>query len=627
VFFTRNRYFSRREGLRLVMDAVEQTDLLELGTGVRTRYPRDSSIGTAFSERAFATPEAVAVRDAAGTIAYDQLDRRSNALAWHLRSLGVDQGAAVGVAIERSADLPVALLAIVKLGAHYVPLDRGNAADRTDFIIGDSGIVCVVSSGDRPTANPAIRSVDVLADAAAIAAWPTDPPSVNVRADDLAYVMYTSGSTGRPKGVAVEHRAILRLVINTDFVKVDSHDVVLQFAPPAFDASTFEIWAPLLNGGVLAVAPAGALSLEDLGTAIERLEVTTLWLTAPLFRHAVESQLKRFTGLRTLLTGGDTVSPEHAKRFLAAAPTTRLINGYGPTENTTFSCCFTIDSADRLDPSVPIGRPIANSTAYVLDDERHPVPIGTAGELYVGGDGLARGYVNLPELTAERFIADPFSTDPSARLYRTGDLARWQRDGVLEFLGRADRQIKIRGFRVELEEIEAALQAHPNVLHAVVVVTEREREKHLTAVVVPTHGAVLTDATLRAYLGGVLPTYMLPNRYVVRDSLPEFTSGKIDRLRIERDVEAAAAASRVPQLIRRSGGDVRDAIESLWREIIGAEPGLDENFFDAGGDSLLLLALHKRLKDRFAVALTVTALFSESTIRKQAALIERLGGS
>jgi amino acid adenylation domain-containing protein len=610
-----------------VMDAVEQTDLIELGTGVRTEYPRDSSVGSEFSARAFAAPEAVAIRDAEGTIAYGELDRRSNALAWHLRSLGVGPGTAVGVAIERSADLPVALLAILKLGAHYVPLDPANAGDRTDFIIDDAGVVCIVSSGNRPAVDRAVRSVNLLADAAAIAARPSDAPVAHVRAGDLAYVMYTSGSTGRPKGVAVEHRAILRLVLNTDFVAVDARDVVLQFAPSAFDASTFEIWAPLLNGAVLAIAPAGTLSLEDLGAAIERLGVTTLWLTAPLFRHAVDSELHHFTGLRTLLTGGDTVSPEHAKRYLAAAPSTRLINGYGPTENTTFSCCFTIDSADRLDPSVPIGRPIANSTAYVLDEHRRPVPVGTTGELYVGGDGLARGYVNLPELTAERFTIDPFSGDASARLYRTGDLARWRNDGELEFLGRADRQIKIRGFRVELEEIEAALQAHPLVLHAVVVVTEREREKHVTAVVVPTRGAALADAALRAYLAGVLPTYMMPNRFVVRDSLPEFTSGKIDRLRVERDVEEAAAASTAQRPIRRSGGEVRDTIQDFWREIVGAEPGLDENFFDAGGDSLLLLALHRRLKDRFGIALTVTALFAESTIRKQALLIERLGGS
>ena len=574
------------------------------------------------------TPDAPAIRADGTTTAYGELERRSNALARYLTSAGVAPGTTVGIAIERSAALPVALLAILKAGAAYVPLDRANTRERNEFIVIDAGLSMVVTAdgtAERPALGT-VRVLDVVRDAAAIAACDDGPYNTRAAADSLAYIMYTSGSTGRPKGVAIEHRAVLRLVRNTDFVTITADDAVLQFAPPAFDASTFEIWAPLLNGAVLAIAPPGPLSLAQVADAIDRLGVTTLWLTAPLFRMMVETELPRFTGLRTLLTGGDTVSAEHAKRFTRAAPACRLIDGYGPTENTTFSCCFTIASPEAIETSVPIGRPIANSTAYVLDPTLRPAPIGIAGELFVGGDGLAREYVNLPELTAERFIPDPFSSDPSARLYRTGDTARWRTDGTLEFLGRVDQQVKLRGFRVELEEIEAALHAHPAVLHAVTLVTERAGEKTLHAFIVPVRQESVSEADLRSHLNRSVPPYMIPHRFSIRAALPELTSGKIDRAALAREAQTVPIRAAVPLLGRRLGaGRTSQTVEQTWRTVLSVEDvELDTNFFDAGGDSLLLLALHKRLCDTFEITLAVTDLFKESTIRKQAALIDRV---
>ncbi|GAC1418681.1 MAG: hypothetical protein NVSMB5_10300 [Candidatus Velthaea sp.] len=605
----------------------ETIDLIALGTGIRAPYERDSSVDACFTACAGHSPDAVAVRAQGVAITYAEIERRSNALARYLSSLGVVRGASVGIAIERSAALPVALLAVLKSGAAYVPLDRANTRERNEFIVADAAISLVLTAGAATENLPVgtVRTVDLVSEAEAVATCDTGPHHATASADSLAYIMYTSGSTGRPKGVAIEHRAILRLVRNTDFVSIMPDDVVLQFAPPAFDASTFEIWAPLLNGATLAIAPAGPLALSQVADAIERLGVTMLWLTAPLFRMMVETELQRFTGLRTLLTGGDTVSAEHAKRFILAAPSCRLIDGYGPTENTTFSCCFTVASPDAIETSVPIGRPIANSTAYVLDTMLRPVPIGVSGELFVGGDGLAREYVNLPELTAERFIRDPFSGDSSARLYRTGDMARWRSDGAIEFLGRIDHQVKIRGFRIELEEIEAALHAHPAVLHAVAVVAERTGEKTLHAFIVPVRGARVSEADLRSHLNRSVPAYMVPHRFLMRESLPQFTSGKIDRGALAREADSARAKTSAPVLGRRAGGGpLMQKVEETWRIVLSAEDvGSDTNFFDAGGDSLLLLALHKRLCDTFSLTLAVTDLFKESTIRKQAALIER----
>ena len=310
-------------------------------------------------------------------------------------------------------------------------------------------------------------------------------PENNVQPKDLAYIMYTSGSTGTPKGVAIPHRAVVRLVKETDYASFSPNETFLQLAPISFDASTFEIWGPLLNGGKLVVMSPALPTLEEIGRAIRDHGVTTLWLTAGLFNAMVDERLDDLRPLRQLLAGGDVLSVSHVRKALNALKNTRLINGYGPTESTTFACCHTIDANAPLESAIPIGKPIANTTAYILDSNLQPVPIGASGELCIGGDGLARGYWRREELTAEKFVADPFSREPGARLYKTGDLARWRSDGVIEFLGRVDNQIKLRGFRIEPGEIEFALKQQPGVRDSVVIAREDlPGEKHLVAYVV-----------------------------------------------------------------------------------------------------------------------------------------------
>jgi amino acid adenylation domain-containing protein len=534
-------------------NAAGSADAVLLGAGKRTPYERDATIHQIFRTQALRTPSAVAVCAEPGDLSYAELERRANQLANRLQKLGVGLGTTVGVALERSLDVPVVLLGILKAGGVYVPLDRSYPPERLEFIIEDASIAVIIGEGrffERlpNTAAIRIRLEDLATEIAPESAQPPVVPGAG--ADSRAYVMYTSGSTGRPKGVEIVHRGVARLVCNTDYVDIAPDDIFLQFAPLSFDASTFEIWAPLLNGAQLAVPAPGPLSLSELGRALENQFVTTLWLTASLFRLMVETELRSLGGLRRLITGGDVVTAEHAIRFLEAFPGCRLIDGYGPTENTTFSCAYPIPSPQAVRGGVPIGRPIANSTAYVLDADLEPVAIGTSGELCVGGDGLARGYLNLPELTAERFVPDPFSREPGARIYRTGDLARLRPDGVIEFLGRIDHQYKIRGYRVELGEIESAIRSCSAVADCAVSVVTQDSENVLFAHVVPAAGKPLEPRDLRIYLNSKLPHHMIPTHISLVEQLPEHSSGKLNRQALAensaRVLREAAVAPSAP---------------------------------------------------------------------------------
>ncbi|MBD5654014.1 MAG: non-ribosomal peptide synthetase, partial [Candidatus Eremiobacteraeota bacterium] len=505
-----------------------------------------------------------------------------------------------------------------------VALDAAFPPDRLAFVIADAALKFVITNGAtcRSALLERLVNIDLNADARLIDAQRSSAPNARVGAESLAYVAYTSGSTGRPKGVAVVDRGVLRLVRGANYVEIDRDDVFLHLAPVAFDASTFEIWAPLLSGARLAIAPPGTLSLDELGRVFHRFGVTTLWLTASLFRLLVDAELDSLRDVRQLLVGGDVVPVEQAIRFLEAFPSCRLIDGYGPTENTTFSCCYRVPSPEAIRTGVPIGRPISNSTAFVLDERMQPVAVGSTGELYVGGDGLARGYVNLPELTAERFVADPFSPDPRSRLYRTGDLCRYRADGVLEFIGRIDHQIKIRGHRIELGEIERAIQSHPGVTDATVSVLTSGADKALFAHVVPNARDAVDERAMRAHLERTLPAYMVPGRYAFVPDLPKHPSGKIDRVELARRAHDARPAPKAPAAYGRRGA-VQRTICACWNDALGStgEADLDENFFDAGGDSLRLLALHGRLQKELGVELCVVDLFEQSTIRKLTAFV------
>jgi aspartate racemase len=603
-----------------MMAEAERRLLLEFG-GTPTPYERDASIHELFEAQAARTPDAIAVEGDGFTLTYAELDARANRLARHLHAHGVGPERTVGLALERSAALPVAVLGILKAGGAYVPLDAGYPRERLEFMLADAAIRFIVTERSLYDRLPleGTRVVLVDEDAAEIAAESARPLGLAIGPEALAYVIYTSGSTGRPKGVAIVHRGVVRLVRAADSVEVAPDDVFLQFAPLSFDASTFEIFAPLLNGARLALAPPGPRSLAEIAATIERFGVTTLWLTAPLFHRMVESELPRLSGLRRLLTGGDVVSAAHARRFLEALPGCRLIDAYGPTENTTFSTSFAIPAAAEIAHTVPIGRPVANSTAYVLDRHLNLVPFGVQGELCVGGDGLARGYLNAPELTAERFVSNPFAADPSERLYRTGDRARLRRDGVLEFLGRLDQQVKIRGFRIEPGEIEAVLRAHEALREAAVAIVEKDGERSLAAWVVPADGSHVDERSLRSFLRTKLPEHMVPEHIVLVAHLSEFSSGKLDRKAL-----ASALPERRPEAV---DGTPRTPTESALAVMIAGllareHVARDDDVFALGMHSLLAMRIVARIAQQFGVDMALRELFDHPTVAELAERID-----
>src|SRR5581483_11540013 len=435
-------------------------------------------------------------------------------------------------------------------------------------------------------------------------------------------VMYTSGSTGIPKGVGVPHRGIVRLVRHNWYARLDEHQVFLQLAPLAFDASTLELWGSLLNGARLVLFPEEAPDLQVLAHVLKEQGVTLLWLTAGLLQQVVREVPEALAGVQELLAGGEVLSPEPVRQLLRQhAGQQVIINGYGPTENTTFTCCYRTSQLSEVHSPLPIGTPLSNSRVYVLDAHRQLVPLGVVGELYTAGDGLARGYLGHPELTAERFVPDPYSTEPGGRLYRTGDLVRWQADGQMAFVGRADGQVKLRGYRIELGEIEAALQQLPAVQQAVVLAREEQpTSKQLVAYVVPQEPEHFSWETVRAALEERLPEYMVPARHVVLSQLPLTPNGKLDRRalpaweRADLGEEPRSLAARTP---------MEAQLVQIWQQVLGIERvGIQENFFALGGDSILSLQVVSRARQQ-GLSLTPRQLFQHPTIAELAAQAQR----
>src|SRR5215210_4108584 len=588
-----------------------------------------------FAEQAAARPDAVAVSWEAGEMSYGELDRRSGEIARHLRRLGVAPDARVALVTQRSPKMVAALLGILKAGGGYLPLDPSYPRERLALLLADAAPAAVVGPrhllaalpgiSNGPDGAPRLAFEDALSEADTGAdAPPTVLRSADVPPASLAYVLYTSGSTGTPKGVEVSHRAVVRLVRDTAYAAFGPGEVFLQLSPMSFDLATFEIWGPLLNGGRLALLPPGPFTVAGLYAAVERHRVTTIWLTSGLFHLAVEEGLAPLGGLRQLVAGGDVLSRPHVLRALEALPDADLINGYGPTENTTFSTTHRLrDGLPAGEPSVPIGRPIAASRAYVLDRSLTPLPAGCVGELYVGGAGVARGYLGRPALTAERFLPDPFSADPRGeeRLYRTGDLARWRPDGTLDFLGRADFQVKVRGFRVEPGEVETALLGHPGVREAVVTAAKEAAGGHrLVAWYVPEGGDGPAPAELRAHLRESLPEHMVPSLFVPLAELPLNANGKVDR-RALPSPEAIGEVDTAPRTPPRN--PVEEVIAGIWEDLLGLDHpvGVDDDFFHLGGHSLLVIRLLSRLRQAFGADLPVQRVFAAPTVAGLAAAI------
>ncbi|PQQ36287.1 non-ribosomal peptide synthetase, partial [Photorhabdus luminescens] len=502
-----------------ILPAAEKRLLLETWNATQAPYPDQRCIHQLFEQQVESTPDAIALVYGEHILNYAELNARANQLAHWLIGQGIQPDNRVAVQLERSIELVVAQLAILKAGAVYVPIDPRVPDERKHWLITDCSAKLLLT--DIP--------VDLADEIGAIRTEDYRNPDLLRSSTELAYIMYTSGSTGTPKGVMVPHRAVVRLVINNGYAEIGPDDRVAFEANPAFDASTFEVWSPLLNGGTLVVIDhATLLTSKEFAQALQTYRITVLWLSVGLFNQLAAELSPALPQLKILIVGGDVLDPHVIKQVLRNNPPQQLLNAYGPSEGTTFTSTYRITALPSEVVRIPIGRPIANTRIYLLDTSGQPVPLGAEGEIYIGGDGVACGYLNRPELTAERFLPDPFSDEPDARIYRTGDLARYLPDGNLEFLGRNDQQVKIRGFRIEPGEIEARLMEHPVVSEAVVLVLGDGQDKRLVAYVVAEENEELVNR-LRTHLSAVLPDYMVPAAFVRLDAFPLTPNGKLDR--------------------------------------------------------------------------------------------------
>ncbi|SFW72623.1 non-ribosomal peptide synthetase [Amycolatopsis australiensis] len=575
------------------------------------------SIPARFADQVARTPEATAVSDAAsGTaLTYRELDQRANRLAHHLIGLGVGHEDRVAVLMERSAELVVTLLAILKAGGAYLPVHEADPADRQQSIVDRSRpALLLVDDAARAAGVPAGVPVVAVTDPA-VAGQPGTDPGTRVHPGQLAYVIHTSGSTGQPKGVAVTQQDVVRLLTDPQWT-AERHARVLLLAPYAFDVSAFEIWMPLLHGGQVVVAPPGRLEPPVLRELITRYDITGLHLTAGLFRVLAEEAPSTLTGVSEVLTGGDVIAPAAVRRVLDACPGLVIRALYGATEGTVFSAHHVLTSGSELGKVVPIGDAFTGITLHILDEDLAPAAAGAVGEIYLASEGVARGYLGEAGLTAARFVADPFG-EPGTRMYRTGDLARRTAGGAVEFVGREDSQVKILGFLVDLAEVEAALAEHPGLAQVVVLAREREDgNKQLVGYVVPESGE-LDLAALRAHAKTKLPGYMTPEVFVRLDSLPLTANGKLDRDAMPEPDFDQVLASRGPET------PLQQELCAMFSALLEVpEVGIDDSFFELGGQSLQAMRLCSRIGAAVGVGVSVNTLFDTPTVAELAAYIE-----
>ena len=586
--------------------------------------PADATIPALFATRVAKDPDATALVFGSTSMTYAELDRRSNALAWLLRRRGVGADQPVGVAIARGPDCLIALLAVLKAGGAYLPIDIGSPPPRVTAMITAAQARLVLVTADTAATMPELAGVDMVrAD--------TEPAPADERAAppdishplSLAYITFTSGSTGAPKGVAIPHRAVVRLISDPAFASLGPGERLLHLSPVAFDASTLEIWGALLTGAEVVIAPPGPLGLPEVASLLRTAGVTVAWLTAGLFHQLAETDIDAMAGVRVVLAGGDVLDPGTVRTVLAARRGQPLVNGYGPTENTTFTACHVMTEPRQAGPTVPIGRPVQHTTVHILDADGRPVPVGVTGELYTGGDGLARGYAGNAAATARAFVPDPFGH--GTRLYRTGDLARWRADGTLEFAGRADDQIKIRGFRVEPGEVAAVLRSHPRVRESAVLVAGEGVQRHLIGYVTPADGVdpdSLRPSLLRDFLASRLPEYLIPTGFKAVDRFPLNANGKVDRAALPAPERETLGPATPPQ------SATEERLADLWRLLLpqdgprSGEIGREDSFFALGGNSLSAARLMFRIREVFDVEPRMAAFYEAPTLAACAAAID-----
>jgi amino acid adenylation domain-containing protein len=614
---------TKRVGDLRLLTRAEMRDVLERQSITPTSPRPADDVPSIFSRVARATPDRIALTLDDRSRSYGELDAASDAVAAFLHARKISRGDRVGVLTMQSFEQVEAILGILKVGAAYVPLDPEYPRERLRFMIGDAALRLVLGSAENRGVLDELEvgfetvSAALAEGQAAASSWtlpPADP-------DAAAYIMYTSGSTGGPKGVVVPHRGIVRLVLGVDYVKLGPGRTFLHMAPPTFDASTFELWGALLHGARCVLYPLRQIHIRELARQIETHRVDTLWLTAALFNFIIDEAPEILRPVRQLLIGGEALSPSHVAQALEKLPDTQLINGYGPTETTTFACCHPIprDAFDASEP-VPIGRPIGNTSAHVLDHAMRPVPVGIEGELFVGGAGVALGYLNQPGLTAERFVPDPFSEIAGAKLYRTGDRVCWREDGLLEFRGRSDDQVKIRGFRIEPAELARALQEHSAVKQAAVLAVEGSMGgKTIAAFYTTESGAEIPTADLEQTVSTRLPAYMIPASFTFVERMPLNANGKVDRAALLR---IAPAMKRSVRVDLDPGSAREEKILQIFREVLKQpEAGPTDSFFELGGHSLLATLLLHRIERTLGFQPGFNVLFENPTACSLAAAL------
>ncbi|QIZ46626.1 non-ribosomal peptide synthetase [Dickeya zeae] len=600
-----------------ILPSSERTQLLVDWNATTVPYPADTPVHRLFEQQVERTPHAVAVIEGEEQVSYSSLNQRANRLAHVLVARGVQPGDFVALLLPRGSALLAATLAILKVGAAYVPLDPQAPQERVRWVIEDCAARLLISDAHQTlAADVNLPVIDVHSTEVAKAS--ADAVEVHISANAPAYIIYTSGSTGVPKGVVTPHYAINRLVINSGLSDFGPGARMTLDANTAFDASTLEMWGPLLNGGACVVIDQDTLlNPAALVRALERHEVNLVWLTIGLFSQLCNELIPVFPRFKAVFFGGDVVDPNIIAHVLRAAPMAKLVNCYGPTETTTFATVYPIHDVVDNTSSIPIGRPIGNTRLYVLDKHQHSVPVGAVGELYIGGDGVALGYLNREDLTAERFVADPFVDDPHARLYRTGDLVRYQDDGNVLFIGRNDQQVKLRGFRIELGEIETRLTEHPLVDNALVMAVDNGSGKRLVAYVagvgLQASESAFSETELQDYLSTRLPDYMVPSRIVALAQFPLNANGKVDRKALPAVEFSDTAVYRAPRNTREA------VLCELYAELLQQpQIGIDDDFFAMGGHSILATGLIARIRGRLGIELPVRLLFENPTVEKLA---------
>jgi amino acid adenylation domain-containing protein len=591
-------------------------------------YPRERCVHELFEAQADRTPDAVALRHAGGSLTYGELEARANRLARHLRGLGVGPDARVGLCLERGPELMVGVLGILKAGGAYVPLDPAYPGERLAYMLEDSAARVLLTQASLAERLPAVGATVVRldADAAEIGREGAERLGVPAGPHNLAYVIYTSGSTGRPKGVAMPHRPLVNLLAwQEGSGRAPAGAVTLQFTSISFDVSFQEIFATWCAGGTLVLTSEEVrMDPPRLARLLDAEGIERLFLPFVALQHLAEAAVELGiapTSLREVITAGEQLRiTEPIRRWFARMPGCVLVNQYGPSETHVVSARV-LEGEPAGWPLLPsIGAPVANTRLYVLDPHLEPAPIGVPGELLLGGDAVARGYLERPGLTAERFVPDPFGA-PGGRLYRTGDRARWLPGGEVEYLGRTDEQVKIRGFRIEPGEVEAVLSDHLEVREAVVVAREdAPGDRRLVAYVVAAESAAVTPAELRAHLKGRLPEYMVPSAVVVLESLPLTPSGKVARRALPAPEYAVAETGHVAPRT-----PVEEVLAEIWAEVLRLERvGVHDNFFDLGGHSLLIMHLLARIQATFDLEISIRTVFSMPTLEAMAGEIERM---